>query len=52
MLLSDVSCGYGGKGPHGSLEILRTLRVQDAEALVFTRKHVKINMRRRRPIQG
>ena len=51
VLLSGVSSGYGGEGPHGSLKILDLLgfKKSDEEILkkIFTDEHIKIDCRRR-----
>jgi hypothetical protein len=49
VLLSGCNCGYGGTGPHGTIEILRLLGFQnggsDYEREVFTERNVKIDCR-------
>lgn len=47
MLLSGCNCGYGGEGPHGSVEILKLLGVKGVEFLVFGERHVKVDLRNR-----
>lgn len=48
MLLSGCNCGYGGEGPHGSVEVLRLLGVEGVENDVFHNRHVKLDLRNRR----
>ena len=46
LLLSGCNCGYGGEGPHGTLEVLRTLGVKGADNEVFHKRQVRIDLRR------
>ncbi|SVA61800.1 uncharacterized protein METZ01_LOCUS114654 [marine metagenome] len=49
VLLSGVTCGYGGTGPHGTLRILELIGLDSEEykQKVFTNKHVNIDLRER-----
>ena len=50
VLLSGVTCGYGGTGPHGTLKILEMLGLDSEEyrQKVFANKHVVIDLRDKR----
>jgi len=45
VLLSGVNCGYGGTGPHGSLEIFEMIGVKVAPEYVFENAHVYVDCR-------
>ena len=47
VLLSGVTCGYGGTGPHGTLKILEMIGVEsdDYRQKIFSKDHVKIDLR-------
>jgi len=48
VLLSGANCGYGGTGPHGSVEILKMLGFQDYrkyEDQIFHESELKIDCR-------
>ena len=50
VLLSGCNCGYGGTGPHGTIEILRLLGFQKAERFedqVFSERNVVVDCRNR-----
>ena len=48
MLLSGCNCGYGGEGPHGTMQILDLLGLNhpDWSRKVFSKRHVKLDLRR------
>lgn len=47
VLLSGVNCGYGGTGPHGTVEILKMIgfKPEMYERIVFENQSVRINCR-------
>ena len=50
VLLSGVTCGYGGTGPHGTLKILEMIGLdsEDYRQRIFANKHVMIDLRSKR----
>ena len=45
VLLSGVNCGYGGEGPHGSIEILKRLGVDPSFTTKVITGNLSISMR-------
>ena len=43
-LLSGVNCGYGGTGPHGTLQILEMIGVKVAEDYIFENTECHMNL--------